>query len=99
MMAILHLQDHGTRRSWVANVRCGLDGSLRRQRYIEGKADFANANSVGTRGVRRTFVVEQDALLEIEDAGANRRYYAVHDGEGLIRLTSREATSWAHKAV
>lgn len=84
-----------TRRPSVATVTdMREDGTVVGRRYVEGKLDYMEANSIGSRGVMMHYVLEQGAIYEVRSfvSWAREDCYLCCAKEGrLVRLLAAEA--------
>lgn len=76
----------GTAGTWVAEVT-GIDAASGRiqRRFLEGLKDYTDANSVGSRGVYKFYVLTDGKLYEVADRAGygkppRRRFCRVEDG-------------------
>jgi hypothetical protein len=82
----LRVAMQGDMGTWVAEV-IGMDrGGRLQRRFVEGLKDYSCANSVGSRGVHKYYVLTEGPLYEIVDRigygkPQRRRYCRVVDGK------------------
>lgn len=84
-------------RAWVARVKY-IRGNYVHREFLQGKKDYAKANSVGSRGVTAHYFLS-DGLYEVSAPQSWKhidRYFAyIEDGE-LWRVTREEAIIWVN---
>lgn len=72
--------------TWVAEVVGLRDGGRLDRKFVDGLKDYSDANSVGSRGVFKYYVLTEGPLYEIVDRQSygkpqRRRYCRVADGK------------------
>lgn len=95
------LHDHlycGPPMPWVAAV-VGLDDRYGlERRFLRGRKDYLQANSIGSRGIYLWYTLEP-GLYEINEQvswrGWDRRFEVVDQSGSRRRLTREEALAWA----
>lgn len=94
----VQLGEKALRRPWVAEIT-GIDGHRLSRRFIDGRIDYVNANSPGSRGVMLHYLLESDHLYEVSAWTAWKspeRYFCWATESGDIRrCTEQEAREWA----
>ena len=84
-------------RAWVARVKY-IRGNYVQREFVQGKKDFTNADSIGSRGVMAHYFLS-DGLYEVSAPQSWKntdRYFAyIEDGE-LWRATREEAILWVN---
>jgi hypothetical protein len=90
-----HIRSHlrvatGSTGTWVAEI-IGLDHTTGRikRKFLDGLKDYSNANSVGSRGVHKYYVLTGGPLYEIVDRPGygkpqRRRYCRVEEGRIVV---------------
>jgi len=81
-------------RYWVAEITGTHPRYKYERRFLSGKKDYANANSVGSRGVRVWFVLKEGKLYEIKSPVSwhrSERYFATVREGLVVQLTDDEA--------
>lgn len=89
--------DQGGRKPWVARIE-GLDLKYKYKRnFVEGKIDFSEANSKGSRGVYLYFLVEEGQLYEVfyktSWQKSVKKFCVWLDGKE-VPLTAKEIPQW-----
>ena len=82
------------RRQWVAEIiGFSLEYNFTRK-FIYGRKDYSNANSVGSRGVYEYFILEQDKFYEVSAPLSwknSYRYFCTVDDQGKIIEINEES--------
>lgn len=80
-------------RNWVAQIT-GKDGRGKWSRsFLHGSRDYSNANSVGSRGIMVTYLLDHGPVYEISSPQtwhSTDRYFVRIDGGKLVRMTEDE---------
>lgn len=80
------------RRAWVAEITACVGQFLCRE-YLDGQRDYAEANSVGSRGVKEYFWLDEGLYYEVNEPLSWKRDYhyfcTVRDGE-IVELTREQ---------
>jgi len=82
-------------RAWVAKVKY-IRGKYIQREFVQGKKDYTNSNSVGSRGIYKHYFLD-DGLYEISDPKSWKqtdRYFAYIEAGELWRVTKEEAELW-----
>lgn len=80
-------------KAWAAKLVRMPDASVTRH-YLKPHVGYRGANSVASRGVVLTFLLEERFIYEVEQPLSwtrSRHYFVTHDGRGFLELTAREA--------
>lgn len=83
---------------WVAEIT-GWDPRYRwKRRFLDGKTDYSESNSVGSRGVYIYYELDSGHIYEVYHRvtwGRSERYFCRVSDEGdVIRLSNEEVTTW-----
>lgn len=94
----LRLTSMGSVGTWVAEVT-SIDARTGRieRRFLDGLKDYTEANSVGSRGVRKYYVLTDGPLYEVVDRPGygkpQRRRYCRVQGDKIVEISIAEAIS------
>ena len=82
---------------WVARItaRDARFGFVRE--FLDGQRDYADANSLGSRGVFRWYHIEEGFVVEVNSPVSWKhadRYFARSERGQLVRMTREEVDAW-----
>lgn len=78
--------------SWCAQIT-GLDTRYKyARRFLSFKRDYAQSNSIGSRGVRAIYMLEENKIYEVKD-GSARYFCRICDWE-IQRIPKSEVEIW-----
>lgn len=65
--------------------------------FLDGKKDYSQANSVGSRGVYLFYVLRPGIVYEVHALtswSGSEQYFCRVEGSELVRMTLNEAAAW-----
>lgn len=85
-------------RYWVARIS-GRDPRYKWQRqFLRGLKDYSKSNSVGSRGIMVTYLLDSGHVYEVKQPVSWKRsehYYCRVTGDGgIVRIADTEVDSW-----
>ena len=89
----------GFQPAWVKEVR-GVSRHGMREFELEGQTDYSQANSVGSRGVRKHYFLADGYLYHVSSPQTFKRvdqYFCRVEHGKLIRMDLQEAFAWLQK--
>ncbi len=86
----------GFQPAWVREVQ-GVSRQGIREVNVFGQTDYSQANSVGSRGVRKHYFLADGYLYHVSSPQSFKRsdqYFCIVERGGLIRMDIQEAFEW-----
>jgi hypothetical protein len=78
--------------AWCAEIT-GLDKKYKyMRRFLPFKKDYSQSNSVGSRGIRAIYMLEENKIYEVKDW--KDRYFCIVRDWGIRRIPEYEVKEW-----
>jgi len=82
---------------WVCEIT-GIDPQYKYKRvFVRGKKDYSSANSIGSRGIYRYFMLEENHVYEAFERTSwksSRRYFCRAEQGDVIKMSEEEVLEW-----
>lgn len=84
-------------RAWIARITGRDERFGLKREFLEFKRDYAEANSLGSRGVFKWFELEEGGVFEVnapQSWSSADRYFCRSERGKVIRLSKEEVDQW-----